>query len=271
MRKLGGLGKNKQKAGPVVDETAPVTQKTRTKEPMEPLHKIAFGVIAASAVCLIVLLNSGVTEKLVEAKSRELPVPSTAVVDNGSRDTDETAKPDDTKRADDADITTGDGFDPDVDRDASTKESDKDAPLDLRDNVIRIAPGAVVDKETLTKHLSQMKPEAFLALVASVDRVISETPAGEKGGRQQTLEEAYLKAEQKFGSKVDASKRLTLVDELNAIDYKYYVAEKGDTLLYLSQAFGVPLGQLMELNGIGDADKINAGMILLFPLETKQP
>lgn len=245
----------------VADETSS-NRSTRKRPSLDGPNKVALGVIAVSVMAMILLFNSGLTDKMVAAKARAVVTnPSAIVADDGTD-----AKPtesEDAKRADDADIK-GDEVDPDAQRDGSSGEKE---PLDLRDATIQIAPGAVVDKDTLTKHLSEMKPEAFLALVASVDRVISETDSGEKG----SLEKAYLKAEKKFGSRIDASKRLTLVDELNAVDYKYYVAEKGDTLLYLSQAFGVPLGQLMELNGIGDADKINAGMILLFPLETKQP
>lgn len=270
MPKLGIRGKAKKSEASSVEQPVNASKKrarTSDKPPVEPVQKVAYGVIAAGLVCAVVLLNGGFTDQLVAAKMRALPAPSTAVAD--ATPSEDATKSDETKRADDADISGG-KLDTDATRDASD-EVDAKAPLDLRDDTIQIAPGAVVDKEALTKHLTQMKPEAFLALVASVDRVISETKEGEKGSRQQTLEQAYLKAEKKFGSRIDASKRLKLVDELNAVDYKYYVAEKGDTLLYLSQAFGVPLGQLMELNGIGDADKINAGMILLFPLETKQP
>lgn len=251
---LGGIGK-KGKASPDGSDRA-------TRAALDTSQKVAVGVTVAAVLAMGLLFGSGVTDKMVQAKARSVVTtnPSAIVGDSGSTDTS------DEKRADGSDVT-GDDINPDAERDESEGSNDK-APLDLREGeTIHIAPGAVVDKKTLTKHLSQMKPEAFLALVASVDRVISETKSGEKG----SLEQAYLAAEKKFGSRIDASKRLTLVDELNAVDYKYYVAEKGDTLLYLSQAFGVPLGQLMELNGIGDADKINAGMILLFPLETKQP
>lgn len=267
MPKLGIRGKGKTSTDKSVEKTSGRARKASSGTPVDPLQKVAYAVIAAGALCVVVLLGSGVTDQMVAAKMRQAttnPSPSAVVGDsNDAKNADETSEAD-TKRADDADIT---GDDLDVDAKRDEQDGAAKAPLDLRDATIEIAPGAVVDKKTLTKHLTQMKPEAFLALVASVDRVISETKSGEKG----SLEQAYLKAEQKFGSRIDASKRLTLVDELNAVDYKYYVAEKGDTLLYLSQAFGVPLGQLMELNGIGDADKINAGMILLFPLETKQP
>ncbi|OMF76692.1 LysM peptidoglycan-binding domain-containing protein [Paenibacillus glucanolyticus] len=71
--------------------------------------------------------------------------------------------------------------------------------------------------------------------------------------------------------KLEGSKRLRLVQDLNSKEYKYYVAEDGDTLLLLSKAFGVSLGQLLELNGLHDADVIRAGEILLFPGDTKQP
>lgn len=193
------------------------------------------------------------------AQAETLPNPSTAVGDDGSNDTTESKD------------VSGESSE----RSEPSKEQDEDAK-DIKDGMtseITIAPGAVVDKKTLTKYLMKMDQSEFLTLVASVDRVIEEVPEGSKqtGARTKSLQEAYLAAEKQFAGQIDGSKRLKLVDDINAIDYTYYVAEKGDTLLYLSQSFGVPLGQLIELNGIGDADKIRAGMILLFPRDTKQP
>lgn len=88
---------------------------------------------------------------------------------------------------------------------------------------------------------------------------------------QTSLEDAYAEAEALYPGQIDGSKRLKLIEDLNATDYMYYVAEQGDTLIKLSNAFGVSLGQLVELNGIHDADKVDAGEILLFPSDTVQP
>lgn len=88
---------------------------------------------------------------------------------------------------------------------------------------------------------------------------------------QKTLEDAYAEAVRMYPGQIDGSKRLKLIDDLNATSYMYYVAEEGDTLIKLSHAFHVPLGQLVELNGIHDADVIPAGMVLLFPSDTVQP
>lgn len=201
------------------------------------------------------IVNSHVLrETQRSAQAETLPNPSTVVGDDGSSETPSEA----TESSDDSD------------------ERDKADEADIKDGMtseITIAPGAVVDKKTLTKYLMKMDQSEFLTLVASVDRVIEEVPEGSKqtGARTKSLQEAYLEAEKQFAGQIDGSKRLKLVDDINAIDYTYYVAEKGDTLLYLSQSFGVPLGQLIELNGIGDADKIRAGMVLLFPRDTKQP
>lgn len=86
-----------------------------------------------------------------------------------------------------------------------------------------------------------------------------------------SLEEAYAEAEARYPGKINASKRLKLIADLNAGDYLYYVVESGDTLIKLSEAFNVPLGQIAEINGIHDADVIAAGEILLFPSDTEQP
>ena len=88
---------------------------------------------------------------------------------------------------------------------------------------------------------------------------------------QTSLEDAYAEAEALYPGQIDGSKRLKLIEDLNATDYIYYVAEQGDTLIKLSNAFDVSLGQLVELNGIHDADKVDAGEILLFPSDTVQP
>lgn len=98
-------------------------------------------------------------------------------------------------------------------------------------------------------------------------RVVSDTDDKLKW----TIEQAYEEAERLYPGKVNVSKRLRLIADLNSSDYLYYVAERGDTLLKLSEAFQVSLGQLVELNGIQDADKIRAGEILLFPVSAKQP
>ncbi|WP_145142165.1 LysM domain-containing protein [Paenibacillus sp. Y412MC10] len=83
--------------------------------------------------------------------------------------------------------------------------------------------------------------------------------------------DADTKADRQSSGQVGSSKRLKLVKDISTTDYKYYVAEDGDTLLALSKAFGVSLGQLLELNKLHDADVIRAGEILLFPRDTKQP
>ncbi|MGN7308889.1 LysM peptidoglycan-binding domain-containing protein, partial [Bacillus subtilis] len=83
--------------------------------------------------------------------------------------------------------------------------------------------------------------------------------------------DSAIEADNKSLSHVNGSKRLKLVQDLNSTDQLYYVAEVGDTMLALSKAFGVSLGQLLELNGLDDVDVIRAGQILLFPGDTKQP
>jgi len=112
--------------------------------------------------------------------------------------------------------------------------------------------------------VESMSDDAFDELLT----LIAETNRGDRTSRLKlTLADAYAEAERLYPGQIDGSKRLSRINELNEVDFKYYVAEYGDTLLALSQAFDVPLGQLVELNGIHDADVIPAGMIILFPQE----
>lgn len=149
-------------------------------------------------------------------------------------------------------------------------------------------------KAAMITYLKSMSEAEFDKFIASIVKVVSpeqlanlqdmatdtDQEQGDKADKKvtekdkalnTTLKEAYAEAEKRFPGQIDGSKRLKLVQDLNAIDYKYYVAEQGDTLIELSNAFNVSLGQLVELNGIHDADEIPAGMIILFPLETEQP
>lgn len=175
----------------------------------------------------------------------------------------------------------------------------KEEPI-TDDFTIENIPGVTisVDTEKLKEHLEKMDDEEFDKFYQSLIRTsgskeltgvvesvkeesssvadkdkdntkdeVSTKPVDSTDGK--SLEEAYIEAEKQYPGKIDASKRMTLVNELNAVDYKYYVAEEGDTLIMLSRTYNVSLGQLVEINGIHDADKIPAGMIILFPLETE--
>lgn len=125
-----------------------------------------------------------------------------------------------------------------------------------------------INKQEMEKYLENMSDKQFEAFLDSFSKVSDSNAASDKA---ETLKEAYAEAEKLFPGQIDGSKRLKLVQELNAVDYLYYVAEDGDTLLKISKAFGIPLGQLVEINGIHDADKIKAGEIILLPSDTKQP
>lgn len=186
--------------------------------------------------------------------------------------------------------------------DTSTDTSDE--PTNEQFSITTV-PGVVVhiDRAEMEKYLAEMNDAEFKQFVESllkasgssdlraiIDKQKSQDDSGSVDGEPsdeailgkdgkptardnvgKTLEEAYAEAERQFPNQIDGSKRLKLIQDLNAGDYMYYVAEDGDTLLALSKAFGVPLGQLVELNGIHDADKIPAGMIILFPAGTEQP
>jgi len=132
--------------------------------------------------------------------------------------------------------------------------------------------GTVSSKADVIAALQAMPDTEFDALIKAIITIDNPNANPQDDGVfQSSLEAAYAEAEKRYPGQIDGSKRLKLVADLNAIDYLYYVAEYGDTLLELSQAFNVPLGQLVELNGIHDADLIYAGEIILFPSDTVQP
>ena len=112
------------------------------------------------------------------------------------------------------------------------------------------------DVQTFLQHIVASNKESFITAANPL---------------QKTLDDAYNEAERRYPGQVHASKRLKLIADRNVASYLYYVAEPGDTLLTLSRSFKTPLGQLVELNGISDADIIRAGEVLLFPSDTKQP
>lgn len=49
---------------------------------------------------------------------------------------------------------------------------------------------------------------------------------------------------------------------------KTYIVNPGDSLFSIAEQFGVDLNELVELNGIIDVDKINAGDVLKLPAPT---
>ena len=135
---------------------------------------------------------------------------------------------------------------------------------------------ALLQSDDPEKALSELDPEIKVYLTgesessdggetsdeASSDKTTSKVKDG-------TVVDAYEAAEVIFGDAIGGSKRVKLIEELNAVDYQYYVAEDGDTLLELSKAFDVGLGQLVELNGIHDADELPAGHIIILPSEVE--
>lgn len=174
----------------------------------------------------------------------------------------------------------------------TTPANDAGLSSDVREIYIAISNGEVSDADALVDQLQVLSEEDFNALVVAGMRAISpedvqaikdalgasesdedvESDDGKSFGElNESLANAYIEAEARYPGQIDGSKRLKLVEDINASKYLYYVAEDGDTLLELSQSFEVPLGQLVEINGIQDADKIPAGMIILFPEDAEQP
>lgn len=218
--------------------------------------------IAASLICLVVFFQSDIPTKIVAANAAhasELHAKADSKTDLSTDGADEQTSGQETS-SDVSDSSTGtDG------EDGADGQDGADAPT------IVIAPGAVISSEDLAGYLQEMTTDDFTELAESIDQLIASDPTLVNLPERKSLAEAYAEAESKYPGQIDGTKRLKLVDELNAIDYTYYVAEKGDTLLELSKTFNIPLGQLVETNGIHEADLIHAGAILLFPSETVQP
>lgn len=159
---------------------------------------------------------------------------------------------------------------------------------------IVVIPGANMTKEDLLSYVGDLpddEAEIILNSIQSRPKEVKDNQAAGSGPSSATegstsattsssvdpvasissAVDSAVEAESKSTSHVNRSKRLKLVQDLNSTDHLYYVAEDGDTMLALSKAFGVSLGQLLELNGLDDVDVIRAGQILLFPGDTKQP
>lgn len=170
----------------------------------------------------------------------------------------------------------------------TTPANDAELSTEVREIYVAISNGEITDADGLADRLEVLSEEDFKALVVAGMRAISpedvqavrDALGGSTDDRDieqsfgelnESLANAYIEAEARYPGQIDGSKRLKLVEDINASKYLYYVAEDGDTLLDLSQSFDVPLGQLVEINGIEDADKIPAGMIILFPEDTEQP
>lgn len=222
---------------------------------------VATAGIVGAMVCLFVFYQSDIREKIVSShfsEARAYAETTKTPIVNSTPD----GPQDDSE---DGTVTDLPGTtDPD-------KTDDGNDSVPSGSTIINITPGSVIDREELAGHLSEMDTAEFTALAETIDMIIWKNPSSVNLPERKSLAEAYAEAESRYPGQIDGSKRLKLVDELNAIDYKYYVAEDGDTLLELSKVFDIPLGQLVETNGIHHADRINAGAILLLPSETVQP
>lgn len=166
---------------------------------------------------------------------------------------------------------------------SSNEQPDTDNSITSPHTVV--LPDGDMTKDELLTYLGDMSDDdvqMVLEAIQTQGAVNNESPvAGAESGSAKATPstdpaaalDASIEVERQSPIKIDGSKRLRLVQDLNTTDYNYmyYVAEDGDTMLALSKAFGVSLGQLLELNGLHDADVIRAGEILLFPEDTIQP
>lgn len=162
---------------------------------------------------------------------------------------------------------------------ASTSVSSNEQPDTENSNSsprIVVLPRDDMTKDELLTHLGDMSDEDVQLILEAIQmqqlgNSTNVDPVTSSVAEPGPALDGAIEAEHQFSGQVDGSKRLRLVEDLNLKDYMYYVAEDGDTLLALSKSFGVSLGQILELNGLHDADVIRAGEILLFPGDTKQP
>lgn len=137
---------------------------------------------------------------------------------------------------------------------------------DVSSYLIQVVSGGLSTKEDIVKALQRLDESTVHDAIRMYQK--GKSPKRAKKATLTTLEEAYQEAERRYPNQVDGDKRLRLIADRNASSYYYYVVEPRDTLLELSQDFDVPLGQLLSINGIEDADVIHAGMILLLPSDT---
>lgn len=140
------------------------------------------------------------------------------------------------------------------------------------ENQEKPSESANIIDEDIKNIINKIDKDDLLDYIESKNESEGETEKPEeKEPEEKSLEEAYKEAEDLFPEKVTASKRLKTISDIKAVDYVYYIVEKGDTLSKLSAYFEIPIGQLIEINGIKNPNLIRTGQILIFPSETKQP
>lgn len=137
---------------------------------------------------------------------------------------------------------------------------------DVSSYLIQLVSGGLSSREDVLKGLDAIDDAVFKDALILYQKGGTKKAVHVKTKKTSTtLEEAYREAERRYPGQVDGSKRLHLIKERNEGSYYYYVVEPRDTLLELSHTFDVPLGQLLDVNGIQNADMIHSGMILLLP------
>jgi len=233
--------------------------------------------VIGSLLLLVIFFSSDVRGNIMAAKATHVYAETSkvaSVIEHSVPDLDSVLRDPDTSREDVAALLSRmseEEFLAFIERITERVEADetKIATTEAEGSFESFTQGELTSKSDILAHLNQLNETDFMvfmkAVVATIQQDSSDAPL------QSALDEAYAKAEMLYPGQIDGSKRLKLVEDLNAYDYLYYVAEEGDTLIKLSRSFHVPLGQLIELNGIHDADVIPAGMILLFPSDTEQP
>lgn len=252
------------------DSSGYIEQESTDKLSVKSMWVLSVASLAGGLLGLYLLLGTSITDAYFESKLKQNTIYAKT----------DTSSPSDNSQdigvdnsQDDDDDNTGNGV-----GDDDADDTDKDSSLD--DFFVVRPTEIVIDREDLIDYLGDISDDEFETFIQTMVDVINEHTDDDKSltssGLSEThidlttLQEAYERAEKEYPNQIDGSKRIQLINELNAIDYDYYVVEHGDTLSELSQVLEVPMGQFVELNGVQDANKISVGEVLLVPLEYKK-
>lgn len=230
---------------------------------------VSIGAVGVAVLCLVLFFMSDLPSKIVSAKTSP-PIQTVSTADTS--DDSSADVPDVNYNAGDSYVmATLPGLIENIDQDELLNQIEAMDAAEYDAFVASLAK--LLQSDDPESVLREMDPDVRIyfggnAADGAEDENTSDSATSENAG---AVVDAYDVAESLFGDAIDGSKRLKLIEELNAVDYKYYVAEKGDTLISLSETFDIGLGQLVEFNGIHDADELPAGMIIILPSETTVP
>lgn len=228
---------------------------------------MSIGAIVMVIVGLVLFFMSDIPNKVISAKSTPVVATTEVIDDDESDESDaESSQPEVNYTAGDSYvIATLPGIIQSIDQDELLAQIEDMDEAEYDTFIASLAE--LLSSDNPEEVLRDMDPEVSIYFNSGSNGDASSTSSASESEAGSVVD-AYDVADELFGDAIDGSQRIKLIEELNAVDYKYYVAEDGDTLLELSQVFDIGLGQLVELNGMSDADELPAGMIIILPSET---